>query len=109
MSIFCSYSPNYKTRGGWIKDPNAFLFSLNLNKKYPAKTVIKNYYAANYYNFNDIKIISFEQKLGELDKTGNYLDDYELEGNSKYFQVKHFMVYKVEFINYNDCYPTKYS
>ena len=60
------------------------------------------------YDFRDIKYYAFDYRLGEFDKTGTYLDNYELEGNSKYFQIKHFMVYKVEYINnYNDCYTKK--
>ena len=109
MSVFGSYCSNYKTSGGWIKDPNAFLFSLNLNKKYPAKIAKKNYHCSyGEYNFNELKLHLLENRVGEFDKTGTYLDNYELEGNSKYFQVKHFMVYKVEYINENnDCYTKK--
>ena len=38
-SVFGAYCPNYycNNNGRWINDSNAFLFSLNLNKKYPAK------------------------------------------------------------------------
>ena len=97
-SIFGSYCPNYKSSGGWIADPNAFLFSLNLNKKYPAKIAKKNYHCMSGYDFRDIKYNNLNYRLGEFDKTGTYLDNYELEGNSRYFQVKHFMVYKVEYI-----------
>ena len=109
LSIFGSYCPNYKTSGSWIKDPNTFLFSLNLNKKYPSKIAKKNYLCLGQaYDFCDIKYYQIDNRLGEFDKTGTYLDNYELEGNSKYFQVKHFMVYKVDYINnYNDYYTKK--
>ena len=36
-SIFGAYASNFSTKsgGGWVGDKNAFIFSLNLNKKYP--------------------------------------------------------------------------
>ena len=97
-SIFGSYCPNYNTSGNsWIADSNAFLFSLNLNKKYPAKQARENYYRGTCgYHFSDIEYCSFSTKQGSFGKTGIYLNEYELEGNSSYFYIKQFMVYKVE-------------
>jgi len=110
LSIFGSYCPNYKTSGGWIADSNAFLFSLNLDKKYPAKIAQKNYFCNDdyygKYDFTDIKFSYFLDRKGVFDKTGTYLDNYELEGNCRFFRVKHFMVYKVEYINNNNDYYT---
>ena len=37
-SIFGAYASNFSTKSGggnWVGDKNAFIFSLNLNKKYP--------------------------------------------------------------------------
>ena len=96
LSIFGSYCPNYKTSGGWIADSNAFLFSLNLNKKYAAKQAKDNYYLGCGYHFTDIEYCSFSTKQGNFGKSGIYLDNYELEGNNSNFYIKHFMVYKVE-------------
>ena len=101
LSIFGSYGTNYysDTKNVWTADANAFIFSLNLDKKYPAKKAEDNYLIGNYgYDFNDITFSSFDERIGIFDKTGTYLDKYELEGNSKKFYVKHFLVYTVEYI-----------
>ena len=96
-SIFGSYCPNYNTSGSsWIADSNAFLFSLNLNKKYAAKQAKDNYYLGCGYHFTDIEYCSFSTKQGNFGKSGIYLDNYELEGNNSKFYIKQFMVYKVE-------------
>jgi len=97
-SIFGSYCPNYNTsEGKWIADSNAFLFSINLNKKYPAKKADNNYHRGTCgYHFSDITYCSFSSKKGSFGTSGIYLDKYELEGNNSNFYIKHFMVYKVE-------------
>ena len=112
-SIFGSFCPNYKSSGGWKADPNAFLFSLNLNKKYPAKIAKKNYLCSidmyGSLDFTDLKF-SFHNRFGTFDKTGTYLGNYELDGDNKYFYAKYFLVYKVEYINnYDNCYQTKFN
>ena len=98
LSIFGSYCPNYYTSANsWINDSNAFLFSLNLDKKYPSKKAKENYYAGTCgYHFKDIEFCSFGPRKGTFYKTGIYLDKYELEGDKNYFYIKHFLVYKVE-------------
>ena len=101
-SIFGSYCPNYSIvdkNVHWENDPKAFLFSINLDKKYPAKKAEKNYFIAKCgYHFKDITFCSYDGRTGLLSKTGTYLDKLELEGINKNFYVKHFLVYKVEYI-----------
>ena len=95
-SIFGAYCPLYTTNGSsWISDSNAFLFSLNLNKKYSAKQSGDNYYRGCCgFHFNDITFCGMSDRKGQL--TANvYLNNLELEGNSKEFYVKQFLVYKV--------------
>lgn len=100
LSIFGSYCPNYRADsiyGKWVNDSNAFLFSLNLDKKYPAKKNQSNYHTGTCgYHFQDIEYCSFSSKKGSFGKTGTYLDKFELEGNEQYFFIKHFLVYRVE-------------
>ena len=98
MSIFGSYCPLFNTsEGKWINDSNAFLFSLNLDKKYPAKKSDSNYYRGVCgYHFQDIDYCDFSSKKGSFAKSGTYLDKYELEGNNSYFYIKHFLVYQKE-------------
>ena len=98
MSIFGSYCPKYYTSSGsWINDSNAFLFSLNLDKKYPAKKANENYHAGTCgYHFQDITFCSFSQRKGTFSISGTYLDKYELDGKQNYFYIKHFLAYKVE-------------
>jgi len=101
LSVFGSYGTNYysDTKKFWAADSNAFIFSLNLDKKYPAKKAVDNYFIGKYgYFFNDITFCSFDERIGKFDKSGTYLDKYELEGNNNKFLVKHFLVYKVEYI-----------
>jgi len=100
LSIFGSYCPNYKADSNysnWVNDSNAFLFSINLDKKYPAKKAQSNYHTGTCgYHFQDITYCSFNGKKGSFDKSGTYLDKYELEGDDPNFFIKHFFVYKVE-------------
>ena len=99
LSIFGSYSPNIMANSSysWQNDSNAFLFSLNLDKKYPAKKSQSNYFNGTCgYHFQDITYCSFSSKKGSFGNSGTYLDQYELEGNSPNFFIKHFLVYKVE-------------
>ena len=98
LSIFGSYCPKYYTSlGGWVDDANAFLFSLNLDKKYPAKKAQSNYHAGTCgYHFQDITFCSFSQRKGTFSISGTYLDKYELDGKQNYFYIKHFLAYKVE-------------
>ena len=100
LSIFGSYCPNYRadsSYGKWVNDSNAFLFSLNLDKKYPALKNQENYFTGVCgYHFKDIEYCSFSSKKGSFGKTGTYLDKFELEGNEQYFFIKHFLVYRVE-------------
>ena len=77
LSIFGSYCSNYKISGGWVTAQNSFLFSINLNKKYPAKITKNNYCAKDdVYDFRDIKFYNLYARKGEFDKTGTYLDKY---------------------------------
>ena len=95
--LFGSYCPYYNTsEGKWINDSNAFLFSLNLDKKYPAKKAYENYHRGCGYHFKDIEYCYVYSKKGEFGKTGIYLDKLELDGNNNYFYVNHFLAYKVE-------------
>ena len=99
LSIFGSYCPNYRANSsyGWQNDSNAFLFSLNLDKKYPALKNQSNYHTGVCgYHFQDIEYCSFSSKKGSFGKTGTYLDKYKLEGDNQYFFIKHFLVYRVE-------------
>ena len=87
LSIFGSYCPNYRANSSydWQNDSNAFLFSLNLDKKYPAKKAQSNYYTGVCgYHFQDITYCSFSSRKGTFDTSGTYLDKYELEGNNIY-------------------------
>jgi hypothetical protein len=44
-SIFGAYCPHFNTfESQWKNDSNAFIFSINLNKKYPAKKANENYH-----------------------------------------------------------------
>ena len=101
-SIFGSFCPKYSITSlnpYWVDDQNAFLFSLNLDKKYPAKKADKNYFIAKCgYHFRDITFCHYDGRKGTFAKSGTYLDKYELEGNNNEFFVKHFLVYKVEYI-----------
>ena len=96
-SIFGSFCSCYTTLDlEWKSDPNAFIFSLNLNKKYPRLNT-KNYQnGGNGYNFHDIEFeqIYFLKRFG-LFKTGYYLNNYELEGKNDKFTVGEFLVFKV--------------
>jgi len=100
LSIFGSYSPNYRADSNynnWVNDSNAFLFSINLDKKYPAKKAQSNYHTGTCgFHFQDITYCDFSSRQGSFAKSGTYLDKYELEGNSTCFYIKHFLVYKVE-------------
>ena len=101
LSIFGSYCPKYLTDSNnkWVADPKAFLFSINLDKKYSAKKAKDNYMIGKCgYHFKDITFCFFEERMGNFDKSGTYLNKYELEGNFSHFYVKHFLVYKVEYI-----------
>jgi hypothetical protein len=94
---FGSYCPYYNTSGSsWIADSNAFIFSLNLDKKYPAKQANNNYYRGCGYHFKDIEYCSIYSRKGNFGKTGIYLDKYELDGNNQNFYVNHFFVYQIE-------------
>ena len=95
-SIFGSYGSKFVANAhNWVSDQNAFLFSLNLNKKYPAKKAKNNYKNGYYgYNFHDIELDFFQRK-GKF-KIGLYLDNYELEGNSDSFKFEHFLVFEVK-------------
>jgi len=70
MSVFGSYCPRYNTtENAWINDSDAFLFSLNLDKKYPKKKEISNYFRGICgYHFQDIEYCSFSTKKGTLKK-----------------------------------------
>jgi hypothetical protein len=95
---FGSYCPYYNTSGSsWIADSNAFIFSLNLDKKYPAKQANSNYYRGTCgYHFSDITYCNTYSRKGNFGKSGIYLDKYELDGNNQYFYVNHFLVFKIE-------------
>lgn len=100
-SIFGSFCPKYSIANKnvyWAADSNVFLFSLNLDKKYPAKKAIKNYFIAKCkYHFNDITICHYDGRNGTFNISGAYVDNYELEGNNHNFYVNQFLVYKVEY------------
>lgn len=94
-SIFGAYCPLYSCNGSnWISDSNAFIFSLNLNKKYPAKMSGENYYRGCGFHFKDIEFCGMKDRKGSFN-TRVYLDNYELDGDQKTFYVKQFLVYKV--------------
>ena len=96
-SIFGAYCPYYATNfsSDWIRDSNAFLFSLNLNKKYPAKSSGNNYRIGCGFHFTDIEFCRMIDRKGTF-YTIEYLDNYVLEGNDKEFYVKQFLVYIVK-------------
>ena len=99
LSIFGSYCPNYRANSSysWQNDSNAFLFSLNLDKKYPALKNQNNYHTGVCgYHFQDMTYCSFSSKKGSFATSGTYLDKLEIEGNEPYFFIKHFLVYRVE-------------
>ena len=76
-------------------DSNAFLFSLNLNKKYPAIKSDNNYHTGTCrFHFHDITFCDLNQRKGTFG-TGIYLNKLELEGNSDSFFVEQFLVYRV--------------
>ena len=50
------------------------------------------------YHFTDITFCHYDGRKGEFGRSGTYLDKFELEGNSKTFYIKHFFVYKVDYI-----------
>ena len=99
-SIFGAYCPLFNTNeneNSWINDSNAFIFSINLNKKYPAKLSNKNYYRGTCgFHFQDITYCDFSSRKGDFDNSGIYLSQKELEGNNDSFIIKHFYVYKVD-------------
>ena len=99
-SVFGAYCPNYycNKNGNLINDSNAFLFSLNLNKKYPAKKNENNYYTGSGFNFLDIKFTDMADRKGSFNTSGTYLNKYELDGYNIEFYVEQFIVYKVNFI-----------
>ena len=96
-SIFGAYCPNFNTsENQWINDSNAFVFSLNLNKKYPAKKSDSNYHRGTCgFHFQDITYCYFNNRKGSLG-SGYYLDNLELEQELNYFYIRQFLVYKVE-------------
>ena len=96
-SIFGAYCPCFNTSGGqWINDSNAFIFSINLNKKYPAKNSSSNYYRGVCgFHFQDITYCDFSSRKGSLG-TGYYLNTLELEGDQKEFNISHFYAYQVD-------------
>ena len=98
-SIFGAYCPNYHTSNNvWVSNSNAFLFSLNLNKKYPAINSKENYYHTGTcgFHFNDITFCNnnFINRKGSF-STGKYMNNLELEGNDNSFIVEQFSVYRV--------------
>ena len=95
-SIFGAYCPNFNTSSNqWIDDSNAFIFSLNLNKKYPAKNNSQNYHRGTCgVHFQDITFCGFNLRKGTLGK-GNYLNELELEDGQDYFIIRHFYVYLI--------------
>ena len=95
-SIFGAYASYFNTHEGMATDPNSFIFSINLNKKYmPINS--KNHYKRDKFglDFRDITFIDLKYRIGML-YTGNYLKDFELEGKKKKFSVRHFIVYQVD-------------
>ena len=97
-SIFGAYCPLFNTNeNSWINDSNAFIFSINLNKKYPAKKSNNNYFRGTCgFHFQDITYCDFSSRKGTLSNSGIYLSQKELEGNNDSFIIKHFYVYKVD-------------
>ena len=97
-SIFGAYCPLFNTtEEKWINDANAFIFSINLNKKYPSLQPKNNYFrGACGFHFNDINYCSFSTRKGSFGKNGIYLNKYELEGNNNEFNIKHFLVYRID-------------
>ena len=99
-NIFGGYASNFATSSGgnqWVGDKNAFIFSLNLNKKYPPKNIndTNHYYKGTCgIHFGDITVCDIYDRKGSFD-TSYYLDKYELEGDSSNFDVEHILVYKV--------------
>ena len=80
-----------------VYDSSAFIFSVNLNKKYPSIKANKNYYrGACGFHFQDITFCDMGKTTGSFDKTGTYHSELELEGKNDTFSIKHFQVYKVE-------------
>ena len=97
-SIFGAYCPLFNTtENNWINDANAFIFSINLNKKYPSMQSNRNYYRGSCgFHFNDITYCDISTRKGSFAKNGIYLNQYELEGNSNEFYIRHFYVYKID-------------
>ena len=97
-SIFGAYCPLFNTsEGKWINDSNAFIFSINLNKKYPAKKSNDNYYRGPCgIHFGDITYCDFSSRKGSFGNSGIYLNQKELEGNNSEFVIKHFYVYNID-------------
>lgn len=95
-SIFGAYCPSYNCNGSqWISDTNAFIFSLNLNKKYPAKKSGNNYYRGTCgFHFTDITFCNLTSRKVTLNNS-IYLDNLELEGNNNSCYVLNFLVYRV--------------
>ena len=96
-SLFGAYCPYYSTYDEkWINVSNAFLFSLNLNAKFPAQKSQNNYYRATCgFHFTDITFCFMKDRKGAFNKSGTYLNEYVLEGYNIGFYVKQFLVYKV--------------
>ena len=97
-SIFGAYCPFFNTsEGKWINDSNAFIFSLNLNKKYLAKQSNKNYFRGQCgFHFKDIEYCNFSSRKGTFYTSGVYLNQNELEGNNSEFYIRNFYVYKID-------------
>ena len=94
-SIVGAYCPLFNTsEDKWISDSKAFVFSINLNKKYPAQKLGNNYFRGSWgFHFNDIAYCDFNSRKGTFYTSGIYLNQKELEGNNDSFIFKHFYVY----------------
>ena len=99
-SIFGAYASNFSTESGggnWVGDKNAFIFSLNLNKKYPVLNINDTEHCHKGtcgIHFNDFTVCSIYDRKGRLNAS-KYLTKLELEGNESNFEVEHIIVYKV--------------
>ena len=76
---------------------NAFIFSLNLNKKYHVLNIddTLHYYKGTCgIHFYDFIVCSIYDRKGSFN-TSRYLTKLELEGNTSSFEFEHIIVYKM--------------
>ena len=82
---FGSFSGNWNNQYGWVKDKDAFLFSLNNKLKFMNNNTNKTVYHGNIPDFGDSSYNELVINTNCLTKKNNYLDN---RGSAFSFQIK---------------------